>query len=136
MGLRTASNPSAGSSSQGTNSRTSPIPLAWSVALRASRDITIQAAVEYVVCLAILTLFICLVPGLDESVSISTSRTSQIWTKRFPLGYWRNLWSSLDFADQPLKSCVSVIHNDIVEIWNLYDKTKVSSSQLPCCVNC
>ena len=85
MGLRTASNPSAGSSSQGTNSRTAPVPLVWSVALRVSRDITIQAAVEYVDSLPILTLFICLTfrigrirayidltdkPNLDKPISI------------------------------------------------------------------
>ncbi|KAN0127123.1 hypothetical protein V8E53_015061 [Lactarius tabidus] len=38
--------------------------------------------------------------------------------------YWRSLWSSLDFADQSLKNCVNVIHGDIVEIWNLNDKTR------------
>ena len=43
------------------------------------------------------------------------------------LGYWRGLWSSLDFADQALKECVNVIHTDIVEIWNLNDKTRVRS---------
>ncbi|KAN0136727.1 hypothetical protein V8E53_005497 [Lactarius tabidus] len=37
--------------------------------------------------------------------------------------YWRSLWSSLDFADQSLKNCVNIIHDDIVEIWNLNDKT-------------
>jgi hypothetical protein len=41
------------------------------------------------------------------------------------LGYWRGLWSNLDFADQTLKDCVSIIHDDIVEIWNLNDKTGV-----------
>ena len=51
--------------------------------------------------------------------------------KRFRLGYWRSLWSSLDFADQPLKSCVNIIHVDIVEIWNLYDRNRVSSPYLP-----
>ena len=40
-------------------------------------------------------------------------------------GYWRSLWSSLDFADQTLKNCVNVIHDDIIEIWNLIDKTGV-----------
>ena len=39
--------------------RIAPAPLAWSVALRASRDITIQASIEYVVCLSTLTSFIC-----------------------------------------------------------------------------
>jgi hypothetical protein len=40
--------------------RITPEPLAWSVALRASRDITIQASIEYVVCLSTLNSFICL----------------------------------------------------------------------------
>jgi len=93
MGSRTASNPSARSSSQGTKPRIAPAPLAWSVALRSSRDITIQTSIE-----------------------IGRSR------------YWRSLWSSLDFADQPLKSCVNIIHVDIVEIWNLYDRNRYLSS--------
>ena len=38
-------------------------------------------------------------------------------------GYWRSLWSSPDFADQSLKSCFNIIHEDIVEIWNLNDQT-------------
>ncbi|KAI9456381.1 hypothetical protein BJY52DRAFT_1417161 [Lactarius psammicola] len=42
--------------------------------------------------------------------------------------YWRSLWSSLDFADQTLKNCVNIIHVDIVEIWNLNDKTRYLSS--------
>jgi hypothetical protein len=36
------------SNSQGTKPRMAPGPLVWSVALRASRDITIQASIEYV----------------------------------------------------------------------------------------
>jgi len=47
------------SSSQGAKSRMAPAPLAWSVALRASRDITVQASIEYVVCLPTLISFIC-----------------------------------------------------------------------------
>ena len=45
-------------------------------------------------------------------------------------GYWRSLWSSLDFADQSLKNCVNILHDDIVEIWNLNDKTGVGFAQL------
>ena len=56
-----------------------------------------------------------------------------ILTYHFALGYWRSLWSSLDFADQPLKNCVNVIHIDIVEIWNLYDRNGVSFPQSPRC---
>jgi len=53
-----------------------------------------------------------------------------------PLGYWRNLWSSLDFTGQTLENCVNVIHVDIIEIWNLYDKRRVSSPHVSCCYNC
>ena len=57
MGSRAA--PSSRSSSQGAKPRIAPAPLAWSVALRASRDITIQASIEYVVSLPTLISFIC-----------------------------------------------------------------------------
>ncbi|KAN0113928.1 hypothetical protein V8E52_007236, partial [Russula decolorans] len=91
MGSRTA--PSSRSSSQGAKSRIAPAPLTWSMALRASQDINIQASIE-----------------------IGRSR------------YWRNLWSSLDFANQPLENCVNVVHIDIIEIWNLYDRRRYLSS--------
>jgi hypothetical protein len=57
MGSRNT--PSSRSSSQGAKSRIASVPLAWSVALRASRDISIQASIEYVVCLSTLISFIC-----------------------------------------------------------------------------
>ena len=57
MGSRAA--PSSRSSSQGAKPRIAPAPLIWSVALRASRDITIQASIEYVVCLSTLISFTC-----------------------------------------------------------------------------
>ncbi|KAI0275763.1 hypothetical protein BGY98DRAFT_39102 [Russula aff. rugulosa BPL654] len=85
--------PSSQWSSKGAKPRIAPAPLAWSVALRASRDITIQASIE-----------------------IGRSR------------YWRSLWSSLEFSDQPLKSCVNIIHVDIIEIWNMYDRHRYLSS--------
>ena len=47
MGSRTA--PSSRSNSQGAKSRIDPAPLTWSMALRASQDINIQASIEYVV---------------------------------------------------------------------------------------
>ncbi|KAI0285727.1 hypothetical protein BC826DRAFT_110280 [Russula brevipes] len=52
--------------------------------------------------------------------------------------YWRSLWSSLDFADQPLKNCVNIIHVDIIEIWNLNDKTsfvehRIHGKHVSCC---
>ncbi|KAH8979845.1 hypothetical protein EDB92DRAFT_328520 [Lactarius akahatsu] len=42
--------------------------------------------------------------------------------------YWRSLRSSVDFADQTLKKCVNILHLDIVEIWNMNDKTRYLSS--------
>jgi hypothetical protein len=135
MGSRTVST-SARSSSQGAKPRIAPAPLVWSVALRASRDITIQASIEYVACLLPFILFIYLIFRIGRSRKYIDLTHKPILTNDFPLGYWRNLWSSLDFADQPLKSCVNIIHVDIVEIWNLCDKTKVSSPQSPCCFTC
>jgi hypothetical protein len=62
---------------KGTKPRITPAPLAWSVALRASRETTIQASIEYIVCLqTLLTSSIYLFLGLDETVSMSTSRTN------------------------------------------------------------
>ena len=134
MGWRTVS--TSASSSQGAMPRTAPVPLVWSVALRASRDITIQASIEYVVCLPTSISFICLILRIGRSRQYIDLMDEPILTNCSPLGYWGNLWSSLDFADQPLKSCVNIIHTDIVEIWNLHDKNRVSSVQLPCCFHC
>ncbi|KAI9456366.1 hypothetical protein BJY52DRAFT_1224263 [Lactarius psammicola] len=58
---------------------------------------------------------------------------------KLPSRYWRSLLSSLDFADQTLKNCVNIIHVDIVEIWNMDNKTKVrdvygGSQENVCCV--
>jgi hypothetical protein len=57
MGSGTA--PSSQSRSLGAKPRIAPTPLAWSVSLRASRDITIQASIEYVVCFSTHISFIC-----------------------------------------------------------------------------
>ena len=46
-------------SSRGAEQRITPTRLVWPVALRASRDITIQASIEYVVLLSTLISFIC-----------------------------------------------------------------------------
>jgi len=87
--------PSAQSSVQGAKQRVAAVPLAWSAALRVSREIIIQTTID-----------------------VGRSR------------YWRNLWSNLDFADQRLKDCVNIIHVDIVEIWNLKDKSGYLSSDI------
>ncbi|KAI9456396.1 hypothetical protein BJY52DRAFT_1381678 [Lactarius psammicola] len=42
--------------------------------------------------------------------------------------YWSSLWFSPDFADQTLKNCVNIIHVDIIEIWNMNDKSRYLSS--------
>jgi len=89
VGSRAVSAPSARMSTQRGKLRSSPIPLAWSVAVRVSHDISIQASIEV---------------GRSQ--------------------YWCNLWSNLDFAGQELKNCVDIIHADIVEVWNLNDKSK------------
>jgi hypothetical protein len=135
MGSLPVSTPSAWSSSQGIQPRIAPGPLAWSVALRASRDISIQASIEYVGCLPILISLIRLVPRIGR-IREYIDLTDKPNIDKLILGYWRNLWSSLDFIDQFLKSCVNIIHLDIVEIWNLRDKSRVSSPQLLCYFTC
>ena len=50
-------NVSAPSEAQRTQPRSSPVSLAWSVSQRASRDINVQAAIEYVTSLVLLNLF-------------------------------------------------------------------------------
>lgn len=58
MGFRTTT-PSFQWSSRGAEQRITPTRLVWPVALRASRDIAIQASIEYVVPLSTLISFIC-----------------------------------------------------------------------------
>ncbi|KAH8985737.1 hypothetical protein EDB86DRAFT_3083324 [Lactarius hatsudake] len=57
-------------------------------------------------------------PGIVVQASIEVGRS----------GYWRRLWSSVEFADHTLKSCVNIVHVDLVEIWNLNDKARYLSS--------
>ena len=40
-------------------------------------------------------------------------------------GYWRTLRNNRDFVYQKLRDCVTIIHFDIVEIWNLNDEIGV-----------
>ena len=61
----------------------------------------------------------------DEAVSLLASDYGRILTKYCPVEYWCRLLSSVNFAEHPLKSCVNIIHVDLVEIWNLNDKTGV-----------
>ncbi|KAH9018535.1 hypothetical protein EDB85DRAFT_2294485 [Lactarius pseudohatsudake] len=42
--------------------------------------------------------------------------------------YWRSLGSSKDFTDQTLASCVNVIHEDIISVWNFGDGERYLSS--------
>jgi hypothetical protein len=41
------------------------------------------------------------------------------------VGYWRNLGSSQAFTGQTLESCVKVIREDIINVWNFEDTEKV-----------
>ncbi|KAH9172756.1 hypothetical protein EDB89DRAFT_859458 [Lactarius sanguifluus] len=43
--------------------------------------------------------------------------------------YWRGLGSSKDFTDQTLASCVNVIHEDIISVWNFGDGERYLSSR-------
>ena len=63
-------NTSAPSGAQRTQPRLSPLPLAWSVSQRASRDINVQAAIECVTALPLLILF------------LSSHTVRQSWTKQ------------------------------------------------------
>ncbi|KAI9456389.1 hypothetical protein BJY52DRAFT_1276672 [Lactarius psammicola] len=38
--------------------------------------------------------------------------------------YWRSLGSSQDFTGQALESCVNVIHEDIINVWNFDDRER------------
>jgi hypothetical protein len=93
----------------------------------------IQASIEYVVCLPTLSSFIPLVlRNGRRSREYIVLTDNPILTTCFSLGYWRNLWSNLDFADKPVKDCVNVIHIDIIKIWDLDDRNGVSSFIFPC----
>ena len=48
---------------------------------------------------------------------------------------WHSL-PNLKFADQPLESCVNIIHVDIIEIWNLHDRDRVGSPQRSAIYSC
>jgi hypothetical protein len=132
-GLATTSLSSSPSNVQRNKLRISPVYLAWSVALRACRDVIIQTSIEYVNPLLILVSFIYFVPRVGQSRKyIYLAKSYQSLRNHVPLGYWCNLQSSLDFAHQPLRDCVNIIHIDIVKIWNLNDRDNVSYPQLPC----
>ncbi len=62
-------NISAPSEAQRTQPRLSPVPLAWSVSQRASRDINVQAAIECVTSLLLLNKCPYCTTELDEAVS-------------------------------------------------------------------
>ena len=40
-------------------------------------------------------------------------------------GYWRDLWVTDDFAGYTLETCLEVIHNDIIGVFDLPDKDRV-----------
>ncbi|KAH9003545.1 hypothetical protein EDB86DRAFT_2893126 [Lactarius hatsudake] len=71
-----------------------PTLLAWSIAQRVNHDVIIQASIEH----------------YHPTYSLAC------------VGYWRSLGTSQDFNDQALASCVNVIHEDIINVWNFDDK--------------
>ena len=95
----------------------------------------IKASIECVVCLPTLISFIWLVLRNGRQRECIDRSDKPILTSCFPLGYWRNLWSNLDFADKPLKDCVNLIHDDIVKIWDPNGRNKVGCFSCPC-FNC
>ncbi|KAH9172740.1 hypothetical protein EDB89DRAFT_1963392 [Lactarius sanguifluus] len=73
-----------------------PTLLAWSIAQRVNHDVIIQASIEH--------------SAYHPTCSLAC------------VGYWRSLGTSQDFNDQALASCVNVIHEDIINVWNFDDK--------------
>ena len=71
------------------------------------------------------TIDLDLILELDKAVSVLARDYGCILTKCCPVEYWSFLLSSVHFDGHPLKSCVNIIHVDIVEIWNVNDKTGV-----------
>ena len=107
-----------------------PALLAWSAAQRVNRDIIIQASIEYVLSSSSVKVIASShFPGLGEVVSNVCPITASIPTSSLAYaGYWRSLGSSQDFTDQILGSCVNVIHEDIINVWNFDDRERVSRS--------
>lgn len=107
-----------------------PALLAWSAAQRVNHDIIIQASIEYVLPSSLLNVIASShFLGLGEVVSNVCFITASIPTSFLAYaGYWRSLGSSRDFTDQSLGSCVNVIHEDIISVWNFDDRERVSLS--------
>ncbi|KAH9018529.1 hypothetical protein EDB85DRAFT_2294479 [Lactarius pseudohatsudake] len=89
-----------------------PALLAWSIAQMVSHDIIIQASIEHVL-------------SSSFPKTITSSRSSGLGEV---VRYWRSLGSSKDFTDQTLASCVNVIHEDIISVWNFGDGERYLSS--------
>ncbi|KAI9456398.1 hypothetical protein BJY52DRAFT_1187916 [Lactarius psammicola] len=105
-----------------------PALLAWSIAQRVNHDIIIQASIEHVLSSSFSKIITSSrSPGLGEVVSniCPGSNTEYIPTSSLAyVGYWRGLGSSQDFTDQALESCVKVIHEDIINVWNFDDRER------------
>ena len=109
----------------GERTRVHAVPLAWSAALRVCRSILLEASIEYVVLFSVSHFNHDLFLESDETVSLLEHNYGRILTKICPVEYWCRLLSSVNFAEHLLKSCVNIIHVDLVEIWNLNDKIGV-----------
>ena len=62
---------------------------------------------------------------LVKAVSVLVRNYDCILTKCCPVEYWSCLLSSVNFDGHLLKSCVNIIHDDAIEIWNVNDRTGV-----------
>lgn len=70
-------------------------------------------------------------PELGEVVSNTRRPNNSTYVLKSAfarIGYWRNLGSSRDFTNHTLKSCVNVIHEDIISVWNFDDRDSVGHS--------
>ena len=106
-----------------------PALLAWSVAQRAKHEIIIQASIEHVPLSSLSKTVSCCSLELGEGVSDMSVpyKIANILRSSFTcIEYWRNLGSSRYFTNHTLRSCVNVIHEDIISVWNFDDRESVS----------
>ena len=117
------------------NFQINPVSFVFSIEQRVNRNLIIQASIELVTSLLALSYVISLF-STESDVVVSTARCShsaqQTSTRSVSrIGYWRSLWSSHDFADEPFEHCIDVVHTDIVDVWRLPNSDGVCLSSSP-----
>ena len=106
-----------------------PVLLAWSVAQRVNHESAIRSSIEHVPLFSLSKTLSCRSLELGEVVSDMSlpNKITNILTSSFAcIEYWRNLGSSRYFTNHTLRSCVNVIHEDIISVWNFDDRENVS----------